>query len=91
VSKSLTVEAPSRSLNRQVCRNFLISNNDDVTKSTYSEYQDQNSEENDFQASPYIFPQNRLLSKGSEDVLVAHPIQGLTANNSPTQDAAQHE
>lgn len=60
-------------------------------KSTYSECQDQNSVENDFQTNPYIIPQNRLLSKGRQDVPVAHPIQGLTANNSATQDAAQPE
>jgi len=74
-----------------VCRNFLISNNDDDTKSTYLECQDQNSEENDFQTKPYIIPQNRLFSKCRQDVTVAHLIQGLTINNSPTQDAAQPE
>jgi hypothetical protein len=68
-----------------------MSNSDDATKSMYPECQDQNSEENDFQANPCIIPQNRLLSKGRQDVLGAHPIQGLTANNSPTQDAAQPE
>ena len=91
LSKSLTVEAPSRSLNRQVRRNFLISNCDDAIKSTYSECQGQNSEENDFQANPCIVPPNRLLSKDRQDVLVAQPIQGLTANNPPTQNAAQPE
>jgi hypothetical protein len=62
-----------------------------MPQKTYSECQDQKSEENDFQASQYIFPQNRLSSKDRQDVLVAHPIQGLTANNTPTQDAAHHE
>jgi len=74
-----------------VCRNFLTSNNDGTTKSTYSECQDQNFEENDFQANPHIIPHNRLLSKGRQDILVPRPIQGLTVNNSATQDAAQPE
>jgi hypothetical protein len=91
VSKPLRVEAPSETLNREAYRNFLISNKDDATTSTYSECQDQNSEENDFQANPHIILQNRLISKGRQDVLVAHPVHRLTVNNSATQDAAQPE
>jgi hypothetical protein len=42
MSKSLTMEAPSRILNIQTWKEFLTSNND-ATKSRHSECQDQNS------------------------------------------------
>jgi hypothetical protein len=76
VSISLTVEAPSRSLNRQVCMNFLISNNDDATKNTYSECQGQNSEENNVQANHILFLKTDNLARADRMSFLLNPSMG---------------
>jgi hypothetical protein len=73
MSKSLTVEAPSRILNVQMCRKFLISNNDDATKSRYSECQDQNSEEMISRSTHILFLRAVYLARADRMSLLLIP------------------